>query len=153
MLFRRPFHPDDANSPSLIAHSNPSPGRSFNFLTSTMTNYHYKKPYSPSRQVFPRRFLEPWRILVVVIILFLLLFFRFDTNTAPVPLSTPGDVATSKPGSTKAGSHAPVGFRPLNDSKIAIVTFHTDQKSYTHLSLKNKFREFIPSALQSRVYH
>ena len=100
-----------------------------------MSNYYHKKPYSPSRQVFPRRFLEPWRILVVVVVLFLLFFFRFEANSEPVALSSPSDVAT-----VKIGSKAPLGFRPLNESKIAIVTFHTDQKSYTHLSLKNKFR-------------
>jgi hypothetical protein len=99
-----------------------------------MSSYHQKKPYSPSRQIFPRRFLEPWRILVAVVVVFLLFFFRFDATTTPVALSTPSDILS-------IGSQKPVGFRPLNESKIAIVTFHTDQKSYTHLSLKNKFRK------------
>jgi len=68
---------------------------------------------------------------VAVVVLFLLFFFRFDSPSTPVPLSTPLDVSGSR-------SRQPLGFRPLNESKIAIVTFHTDQKSYTHLSLKNK---------------
>ena len=107
-----------------------------------MSNYyHHKKPYSPSRPMFPRRFFEPWRILVVVVVIFLLFFFRFDTNTAPVALSSPADAVPTMP--VKAHPppvKKPIGFRPLNESKVAIVTFHTDQKSYTHLSLKNKFR-------------
>jgi hypothetical protein len=101
-----------------------------------MSGFYQRKPYSPSRQVFPRRFLEPWRILVVVVVIFLLFFFRFDTSSTPVAISTPSDVSPIEP----PKSQAPLGFRPLNESKIAIVTFHTDQKSYTHLSMKNKYR-------------
>jgi len=67
---------------------------------------------------------------VAVVVLFLLFFFRFDSPSTPAELS-PSDVLAVE-------SQQLVGFRPLNESKIAIVTFHTEQKSFTHLSLKNK---------------
>lgn len=48
------------------------------------------------------------------------------------------------------------GFRPLNESRIAIVTFTTEQKSFTHLSLKNKacmyWRAYPVRSFETYVY-
>ncbi|KAF2424229.1 hypothetical protein EJ08DRAFT_700824 [Tothia fuscella] len=57
-------------------------------------------------------------------------------------LGTSDSLAASSYGSTLSKAKGPLsqppGFRPLNESKFAIVTFTTEQKSFTHLSLKNK---------------
>jgi hypothetical protein len=90
-----------------------------------------KKPYSPIRHSFPRRFLEPSRLVIVAIVLLIIFFFRFestDTTTVVEDVARP----VWKP------AQALPGFRPLNESRIAIITFTTEQKSFTHLSLKNK---------------
>lgn len=97
--------------------------------------YHSKKPYTPTRSGFPRRFFEPWKILVALVVLCLLFFFRFDA-----PATTSG-ISNSLAPTTLYGSRRPLGFSPYNESRIAIVTFTTEQKSFTHLSLKNKARK------------
>lgn len=122
MPFRRP-------SPY---HAFPSVENRCRFLPTMSGHYSPKKQYSPTRQFIPRRFLEPWKILVAVVVLFLLFFFRFDAPATSVVLS-PSDVLAT-------GSQQPVGYRTGNESRIAIVTFTTDQKTFTHLSLKNKYR-------------
>lgn len=90
-----------------------------------------KKPYSPIKHAFPRRrYLDPSRIALVAIVLLLIFFFRFESTETVIV--TDEERLVSKPAQVLPG------FRPLNESKIAIVTFTTEQKSFTHLSLKNK---------------
>jgi len=86
---------------------------------------HTKKPYSPTGRAFPRRFLEP--LLLAGLVILLIFFFRIER---PEPTSS----VAIFPQPTEYLS----GYRPINESRIAIVTFTTEQKSYTHLSLKNK---------------
>lgn len=96
------------------------------------TMYHpTKKPYySPVKHAFPRRCFDPSRIILVAIVLLLLFFLRFESPAAITVTEAVREV--SKPAA------ALPGFRPLSESRIAIVTFTTEQKSFTHLSLKNK---------------
>ena len=98
----------------------------------------YFKPSRPplAQWVPPRKYLEPWRIFVLIEVLFLLGFFIFNMAKAPRQPLSPSDLPAFR-------SKQPAGFRPSNDSKIAIVTFSTEQKSYTHTSLRNKARTKI----------
>ncbi|UKZ79332.1 hypothetical protein TrVFT333_007082 [Trichoderma virens FT-333] len=82
-------------------------------------------------QLSPRKFLGSCKTLVVAIVLCGLFFFDFDAFTTRVASSSPSDIIAFE-------SKRPLGFRPYNESKIAIVTFTTNQNSYTHLSLQNK---------------
>lgn len=94
------------------------------------------KPYSPTKHAFPRRFFDPSRLVIVAIVLFLIFFFRFE-STETIITGTDDALAISE------SAEALPGFRPLNESRIAIVTFTTEQKSFTHLSLKNKACRFV----------
>lgn len=91
------------------------------------------------KQLFPRHILHPSRLLVVAIVLLLFFFLRFDG-----PSSSAKDVRNAMFGVSR-------GFRPLDQSRIAMITFTTEQKSYTHLSLKNKACTFCVSCLRSRA--
>lgn len=88
------------------------------------------KPYSPVKHAFPHRYYNPSRLVLVAIVLLLIFFFRFESTEITAVTDDVREI--SKP------AQALPGFRPLNESRIAIVTFTTEQKSYTHLSLKNK---------------
>ncbi|KAE9974865.1 hypothetical protein EG327_008643 [Venturia inaequalis] len=92
--------------------------------------YPSKKPYSPVKSAFPRRYLDPSRIVLVAIVLLLIFFFRFESIETTTVTDDVREIFTP--------ASALPGFRPLNESRIAIVTFTTEQKSFTHLSLKNK---------------
>jgi len=91
------------------------------------------------RQFVPRQFLQPSRLIAVAVILALFFFLRFK---GPSTLSSYG---------SHGASTLPRGFRPLNESKIAMVTFSTEQKSFTHLSLKNKACTFPAFLLHLRI--
>ncbi|QDS75934.1 hypothetical protein FKW77_003084 [Venturia effusa] len=91
-----------------------------------------KKPYSPIKHAFPRRYLDPSRLALIAVPLLLLFFFFFRFEAAETKSVTDDVRRIVRP------VRALPGFRPLNESRIAIVTFTTEQKSYTHLSLKNK---------------
>jgi len=94
-----------------------------------------KNAYAPTRLYIPRSILQPTRIALVACVL--LLFFLLHLNTRiPADLDRGNDLTTAAAG---FDMDAP-GFRPLNESRIALVTFTTEQKSFTHLSLKNKAR-------------
>lgn len=84
--------------------------------------------------------LQPTRILLVVVVLLLFFILHLSQSDAPARPRNAGakgaDVDALK---VVKPQYAP-GFRPLNGSKIAMVTFTTQEKSYTHLSLKNKYR-------------
>lgn len=103
----------------------------FTLLMAISTMYYSsKKPYSPVKSAFPRRYLDPSRIVLVAIVLLLIFFFRFESIETTTVTDDVREIFRPAP--------ALPGFRPLNESRIAIVTFITEQKSFTHLSLKNK---------------
>jgi hypothetical protein len=100
------------------------------------TMYHAKlKAYPPARQsYFPRSVLQPARIaLVAVVVLLFYLVSQLPTKTN-APIRHYDAVTVDRPAPTARG------FGPLSESRIAMVTFTTEQKSFTHLSLKNKAR-------------
>ena len=120
----------------------------------------YHHPYPPkshhnrklsNRLSVPRNLLHPTRLAVLAIIILIVLFFNFQS-----PLSTAARTRTSEDsygsavkssagvdGIQKATSVV-AGPKQKEGSRVAIVTFTTEQKSYMHLSLRNHDRTFRP---------
>jgi len=89
--------------------------------------YHDKKGHSPP--LLRRSWLHPSRIAALLILTLIILFVRYQKPSLSGPYATHRqDFASSAHGRNEG-------------SRIAIVTFSTEQKSYTHLSLKNHFRK------------
>lgn len=96
-------------------------------------------PKAKMRQLFPRHILHPCRLIIVAVVLLLFFFLRFDGTS-----SSAKDVRNAVFGVSR-------GFRSLDQSRIAMITFTTEQKSYTHLSLKNKARTLCVSCMRFRA--
>lgn len=92
-------------------------------------------------QSFLRRLLlHPSRIAAFVCLLFIIAFVRYQKPSFEDPRSAAHRqlFESSSPEKKDGG-------------RIAIVTFTTDQKSYTHLSLKNHVRKSRPSPSRELV--
>jgi galactosyl transferase GMA12/MNN10 family len=125
-------------------------------------HHHRKLSNGPS---LPRKLLHPTRIAALAIVILIVLFINFQSGAETPAVRRAEDGMSREPernnvvqkplgktGRKKevlGGENDPDGRKP--GARIAIVTFTTDQKSYTHLSLKNHDRTFHPLSLPPSI--
>ena len=113
------------------------------------SKYHHYPPKAhharklSSGVAIPRNWLHPTRIAAVAIVVLIILFFNFPA-TSSIPRTRSSEdkyddrSAVAGGRGAQSGKQASTVDAPLTKKKnVAIVTFTTQQKSFTHLSLKN----------------
>lgn len=115
-----------------------SPSSSLLQIPTMQSKFQYFDRKGKPRPFLHRLMLHPSRIAAFVCLLLVIVFIRVHKPTLEGPHAAHRQVFESNSPSQK------------ESGKIAIVTFTTDQKSYTHLSLKNHVRKssLIPPTVE-----
>ncbi|KAF2809076.1 uncharacterized protein BDZ99DRAFT_45126 [Mytilinidion resinicola] len=118
---------DSGRDPAETPYNHPCPHRNFTKTTIQL---------STSSRMLPRG--VPNATTIATVLLLGLIFFLWKFDWTPEQYHNASRLATplkSPPSPAKSASYGP---------RIAIITFITSQKSYIHLSLKNKARKHPP---------